>query len=184
MSIKNKTIYEIAYSYYKKQDYKTAIEFFEKVVNNKDSNEDDIADSYVMLGICNMFLAEECTTSEIKYELKAIEYYKKVIDYYPKNIDKAILIDLAMAYGYIKDYDNAILINKKVIEIDEENADAYFYLAGLYNIQGDSNKALPYALKAIEIFDQSWNYYFHLSLIYSNLSNFEESINALKKLLI
>ena len=76
---------------------------------------------------------------------------------------------------------NAILINEKIIEIDKENADAYYHLAGLYNIQKDSNKALPFALKAIEIFDQSWNYYFHLSLIYSNLSNFEESINALKK---
>lgn len=178
---KNKSMYELAYSYYQKQDFKTAIKFFEKVVNKDDSSEDDIADSYVMLGISNMFLAEKCTTDEINYELRAIECYTKVIDCYPKYIDESILTDLALAYGYIKDYDNAILTNKKVIEIDEENADAYFHLAWLYDLQGNSNKALPYALKAIEIFDQSWNYYFHLSLIYRNLPNFEESINALKK---
>lgn len=178
---KKNDMYELAYSYYQKQDFETAIKFFEKVVNKDDSSEDDIADSYVMLGICNMFLAEKCTTDEINYELRAIECYTKVIDCYPKYIDESILTDLALAYGYIKDYDNAILINKKVIEIDEENADAYFHLAGLYYIQEDSNKALAFALKAIEIFDQSWSYYFHLSLIYRNLSNFEESINALKK---
>jgi tetratricopeptide (TPR) repeat protein len=181
MLIKNKSMYELAYSYYQKQDFETAIKFFEKVVNKDDSSENDIADSYVMLGVCNMFLAEKCITDEIKYELRAIEYYTKVIDCYPKHIDEAILTDLALAYGDIKDYDNAILAYEKVIKFDEENADAYFQLAGLYDIQGDSNKALSYALKAIEIFDQSWNYYFHLSLIYRDLSNFEESINILKK---
>lgn len=178
---KDENIFEIAYSYYEKQDYKTAIEFFEKVINSKDSIEDDIADSYIMLGVCNMFLAEKCTTGEIEYELKAIEYYSKVINCYPKNVDKKMLIDLALAYGYIKDYDNAILINKKIIEIDDEDSDAYFHLAELYDVQGDSDKALTFAIKAIEISDQSWDYYFRLSLIYRNLSNFEESINALKK---
>lgn len=69
---KDENIFEIAYSHYEKQDYKTAIEFFEKVINSKNSSEDDIADSYIMLGVCNMFLAEKCTTGEIEYELKAI----------------------------------------------------------------------------------------------------------------
>lgn len=54
-------------------------------------------------------------------------------------------------------------------------------MSELYDVQGDSDKALTFALKAIEISDQSWDYYFRLSLIYRNLSNFEESINALKK---
>ena len=170
--------YGLGNCYYELKDYKTAITYFEQVIQ---TNNYYCADSYAMLGICNMNLAEECTTNEIRYELKAIEYYKKIIDFYPKKIDEGILTDLALAYGYIKDFDNAILINEKIIEIDEENADAYFHLAGLYDIQGDSNKALPYVLKAIEIFDQSWGYYFGLSLIYRNLSNFEESINALKK---
>ena len=36
MLIKNKSMYELAYSYYQKQDFETAIKFFEKVVNKDD----------------------------------------------------------------------------------------------------------------------------------------------------
>ncbi|NCB46043.1 hypothetical protein EOM81_03425 [bacterium] len=47
MLIKNKTIYEIAYSHFEKQDYKTAIEFFEnqklpEVNNNEKTSESKI----------------------------------------------------------------------------------------------------------------------------------------------
>lgn len=170
--------YGLGYCYYELEDYETAILYFKKVIETEN---EDTSDAYVMLGICNMFLAEIFDTADFKYEKEAIKYYSKVIDFYPKKIDDGILTDLALAYTYMRDCDNAIVSYEKLIKFDEENADAYIRLAGLYDSKGESNKALSYALKAIEIFDKSWTYYFELSLIYSNLSNFEESINALKK---
>ena len=92
--------YGLGNCYYELKDYETAINYFEQVIQTSNYY---CGDSYAMLGICNMNLAEECTTNEIKYELKAIEYYKKIINHYPKKIDEGILTDLALAYGYIKD---------------------------------------------------------------------------------
>ena len=141
--INSRCTYGLGNCYYELEEYETAILYFKKVIETE--NEDN-SDAYVMLGICNMFLAELFDTDDFKYEKEAIKYYSKVIDFYPKKIDAKILIDLALAYTYMRDCDNAILYFEKVIEIDKENADVYIKSAGLCSFRGESNTALNYAL--------------------------------------
>lgn len=79
----------------------------------------------------------------------AIPDYTKAIELTHKNKDLENLYYFrATAYKNLKQYDNAISDLKKVIKINSQNADYYFMISEVYEIQENYKKAFYYHQKA------------------------------------
>lgn len=130
-------IYELGMVYYSRMDNKKAIEYFELAAANGFRQD---ADYFVNLG--NVYL----NTGDTK---KGIELFKKALEKRPYN--QSIINDLAYAYYYNKDYQDAIDSWDQVLQIDKTNARALYMIGMAYQKKGEKGKGQALCDKAIEL---------------------------------
>lgn len=109
--------YELAYAYYAKEDYKTAIEILEKNAEHKDVNErlyQLLGNSYDLLGKTD----------------KALEAYDAGLKKFPNS--GIIYLEKGNVYWNIKEYDKALPFYEKGIEVDPKFPSNYYRATRIY----------------------------------------------------
>jgi superkiller protein 3 len=69
----------------------------------------------------------------------------------------------------------------KVVELDPNNGDAYFYLGYLSESQGELSEAVNYYEKAVEVAPKNAEAYFNLGNVYASLGQNGEAIASYLK---
>src|SRR5882672_10149917 len=118
------------------------------------------------------------------YMTKAVEYYKKdaELDADPK-MKKLSLQYLVAAYGpdKLNDPTQQEPILQQMIQVDPTDPANYFYLANIYEQNGDYEKAEQQFLKAKEMKPNDSTVYTTLAAFYDRQGEFEKTINALNE---
>jgi tetratricopeptide (TPR) repeat protein len=83
---------------------------------------------------------------------------------------------MAMTYDNEKEYDDAIKLYKKAIELDDKYDRAYFFLANAYDEIGEKEKAIECYQKVNELNPEDYWAYVNLGVIYE-----EQNQNSLAK---
>ncbi len=104
----------------------------------------------------------------------ALEYYleaeKMVIGC------SSLLIDIALIYDELKDYDKAESYYEKVLSFDEENSAAYYGLATIFDNLKQYDKAIAFYKEAIELDKYYYQAHFFLANIYDMMKETNLSI--------
>jgi tetratricopeptide (TPR) repeat protein len=118
------------------------------------------------------------------YMAKAVEYYEKDadLDADPK-MKKLSLQYLVAAYGpdKLNDPTKQEPILEKMIQVEPTDPANYFYLANIYESNGDYEKAEAQFLKAKEMKPNESTVYTTLAAFYDRQGEFEKTINALNE---
>src|ERR1051325_5876396 len=118
------------------------------------------------------------------YMAKAVQFYKKdaEIDPDPK-MKKLSLQYLVAAYGADKlnDPTQQEPILQQMIQVDPSDPANYFYLANIYEQNGDYEKAEEQFLKAKEMKPNEPTVYTTLAAFYDRQGEFDKTINALNE---
>src|ERR1041384_200812 len=118
------------------------------------------------------------------YMTKAVEFYKKdaEIDPDPK-MKKLSLQYLVAAYGpdKLNDPTQQEPILQQMIQVDPSDPANYFYLANIYEQNGDYEKAEEQFLKAKEMKPNEPTVYTTLAAFYDRQGEFDKTINALNE---
>jgi len=191
----------LAFLNFFKYDYKTADEYFKKVIEYSP----DKAEAYYDVGdiyydrIKNMDKAMEYfkravelkpdfadaysylgTISREKEDYsKAIEYYEKAIQLKPNSkAEYAALNGIGTAYFYKQDFDKAIEFYKKALDlkIDDVDANIYFNIGIAYIRKQDYDKSMEYLKKVIELNPKHVKAYRAMGSIYSMKHNYTKAI--------
>ena len=80
-------------------------------------------------------------------------YFEKLIDEYPDKIDG--YFGAALAYERLEDYDQAIQVTKRILEIDSTHIAAHANIADEYMWIGDLKQAEKYTKREVELFEAS-----------------------------
>lgn len=130
-------IYELGMVYYNIKNDKKAIEYYE-LAAARGFRQD--ADYMVNLGNSYMNIGDN---------KKGIELFKKALERRP--FSQSILNDLAYAYYYNKNYQEAIDTWDQVLQLDKTNARSLFMIGIAYQKKGDKAKGQALCDKAIEM---------------------------------
>lgn len=123
-------LYNSATKYFNAGDFKTALEYYQKI---------ELQTPEVLYSIASCYF-------EMNENEKAIEYFKKVLNQDPKDV-KAMYFT-ANAYLNLKNNDMAIEYLNKILAIEPENADAKQALAAIK--QGNEGRDLDMAINLYE----------------------------------
>ena len=105
---------------------------------------------------------------------EAQEIIENMLTENPKYLEAYIL--QAKNYIFMKDYDSAFESAQQIIEIDQNNANGYFYNAlALFEI-GDTNFAIESMKKAISLDVNNAMYYVRMSEFYQKLGQYENAL--------
>src|SRR5258705_10518339 len=118
------------------------------------------------------------------YMAKAVEYYKKDAELDPDpKMKKLSLQYLVAAYGpdKLNDPTQQEPILQQMIQVDPTDPANYFYLANIYEQNGDYEKAEEQFLKAKEMKPNEATVYTTLAAFYDRQGEFEKTINALNE---
>ncbi|VAW68308.1 hypothetical protein MNBD_GAMMA09-1683 [hydrothermal vent metagenome] len=99
-----------------------------------------------LLLICALLVS--CSTGKVKENTDDVSEAQKII-----NIDSDIKDQFDLAVSYLKsaDYDKAITLLEKLIEVEKRVPAPYVNLSIAYEYKGDKEKAEKYLLKAVSI---------------------------------
>lgn len=143
-SEKAKALFQKAYEFSEKQDFKNAEKYYLKALK-EDPNFVEVYDNlgrlYRRIG---------------KYD-KAISNYKKSLELYPKGI--MAHQNLAVVYAIKKEYDKAIIEYKEIIKLSPDNAEGYFGLANSYMMLSKFDLAAKNAERTVEIYKKTNSHY-------------------------
>lgn len=128
--------FELADIYLKKENYKEAKIYFQKILDLK-----EMPGAYYGLAISNDF-----ESKDIGYSIKN---YKRAIDLDP-DYDRAYYY-LAHAYDKLGESKLAIEEFEKVIELDEHDFVAYNDLGSIYEVLNENEEAERYVKKSLDI---------------------------------
>ena len=122
----------------KKENYKTALGYFEKAVKI----DSVFAFAWDNIGICYRKLGD--------YD-KAMAAYKKSLEIDPEGLMP--LQNIAVVYMYKNEYENAIAAYQKLAELDEKNPEVYYGIGNIYaSALNEYEKALDYMCKAYNLY--------------------------------
>ena len=79
----------------------------------------------------------------------ALDVMEKTIDKFPKNIPS--LLKLAELQLILKQFDGSFFTVQKILNIDKQNAEAFFMLGMIYRAQNEKEKAIASFQSAVEI---------------------------------
>lgn len=200
-----KTLYRLAFSYYKIGDYSKANTTFEDYIQKCDDNE-DIYEAFYYMGRCLEYLEEdelaiekykECL--EIKpdyYEAlealsliysnlndfeKAISIYDEILKYYPHmyeaNFNKAII------YMNYRNFDEAMICYQKALDENGSLVSARYNIGQIAFLKGDYQKAIENFIIVKDDDNYKVRAEYYLAKAYSILKNIELAKDYLKKVM-
>lgn len=73
------------------------------------------------------------------------------------------------------DYKKAQKVLSEVIEVDEKNVDAYFYLANIFHLKGEIGKAIKAFNKVISLDPNHTDASISLSVLYNDIGKYEQA---------
>lgn len=91
------------------------------------------------------------------------------------------LLEEGKTYYNNGEYDKAIEIFKKAVEINPNDDDSWRLLSNSYNRNGQIEEAIKYYLKAAELNPDDSRNWFNLGISYSNNEQYKEAINSFLK---
>ncbi len=158
---------EIGVIYFKKSEYKKALESYDFAI----TNDENYSDAYFNKG--NTF-------AEMEKFGEAIKMYKHFL-----KLEKN---ENAMAYSYIgscykdmKDFKNAEKYYKKSLKIEGDLEEALFGMAYIKFLKSKFLESLFYMKRIINFNKKDTRFYYFLGKIYIELKIFEEAFMSLKK---
>jgi tetratricopeptide (TPR) repeat protein len=187
--LKAKRTFRDANGLYQSNDYKAAAAKYEEVValDQDTLNKFNLTPSYFFLANSydNLYRgAKKGDAANDAYMTKAVENYKKDadLDSDPK-MKKLSLQYLVAAYGpdKLNDPTQQEPILQKMIEVDPTDPANYFYLANIYEQNGDYDKAEAQFLKAKEMKPNESTVYTTLAAFYDRQGEFPKVIEALNE---
>ena len=174
---------------YQSSDYKAAAAKYEQVTALDESvlHQFKLEPAYFFLANSydNLYRsAKKGDATNDAYMTKAVEFYKKdaQIDPDPK-MKKLSLQYLVAAYGpdKLNDPTQQEPILQQMIQVDPTDPANYFYLANIYEQNGDYDKAEEQFLKAKEMKPNDATVYTTLAAFYDRQGEFDKTINALNE---
>jgi tetratricopeptide (TPR) repeat protein len=187
--LKAKRTFRDANGMYQSSDYKAATAKYEEVVALDEGvlHQFHLEPAYFFLANSydNLYRgAKKGDPTNDGYMSKAVEYYKKdaEIDPDPK-MKKLSLQYLVAAYGpdKLNDPTQQEPILQQMIEVDPTDPANYFYLANIYEQNGDYDNAEKQFLKAKEMKPNESTVYTTLAAFYDRQGEFDKTINALNE---
>lgn len=187
--LKAKRTFRDANGLYQSSDYKAAAAKYEEVValDENTLHQFHLEPAYFFLANSydNLFRsARKGDATNDAYMNKAVEYYKKdsQIDPDPK-MKKLSLQYLVAAYGpdKLNDPTQQEPILQQMISMDPTDPANYFYLANIYEQNGDYEKAEEQFLKAKEMKPNDATVYTTLAAFYDRQGEFDKVIDALNQ---
>ncbi len=165
-------LYNLGVAYCRQGLHNTSIEYFQKILNLP-SGSADIITIYKLLTYSQIIIE--------KYK-EAVNTVKEGLKLSPQD---TVLLSM---YGYCLEkmnfYNDAIDVFMEIIEIDNENYNAYNSLAYLYAVSGKNlNSALKYAKTALESNPENASYLDTMGYVYLKKGNANLSKNCLTKAL-
>ena len=132
----------MALCYHKKQDYVNALKYYDFALKTEPDNYELLANKALTLHAMDNYVA-------------AIEIYKELLDKQPNDRIKQNLAAASIAYGYDlyekQDYGQAILYFEDAINLDKNEASAYFGYAQANEKMGCIETALGSYEKAVSL---------------------------------
>lgn len=201
MENENKEI-DLALELYKKADYKKAIETF-SILNEKDKNNPNILNN---IGLCYMKLSDDERASEyfikaLSFNPKSVQTYINLSDVYYRNnniveginllengvtlMPNEIALKHYLSRFYLKDcrYDLAMDQLFEILDIDNENLDAYWDLGNIQFELGDYDSAVENYENVLEKITTNAVMYYQTAITYEATDNIDKAIsNHLKAL--
>jgi len=187
--LKAKRTFRDANGLYQSSDYKAAAGKYEQVVALDEGvlHQFHLEPAYFFLANSydNLYRsAKKGDPTNDGYMSKAVEFYKKdaEIDPDPK-MKKLSLQYLVAAYGpdKLNDPTQQEPILQQMIEVDPTDPANYFYLANIYEQNGDYENAEKQFLKAKEMKPNESTVYTTLAAFYDRQGEFDKTINALNE---
>jgi tetratricopeptide (TPR) repeat protein len=187
--LKAKRTFRDANGLYQSSDYKAAAGKYEQVVALDEGvlHQFHLEPAYFFLANSydNLYRsAKKGDATNDGYMSKAVEFYKKdaEIDPDPK-MKKLSLQYLVAAYGpdKLNDPTQQEPILQQMIEVDPTDPANYFYLANIYEQNGDYENAEKQFLKAKEMKPNESTVYTTLAAFYDRQGEFDKTINALNE---
>jgi tetratricopeptide (TPR) repeat protein len=187
--LKAKRQFRDANGLYQSSDYKPAAAKYEEVVALDEStlHQFHLEPAYFFLANSydNLYRsAKKGDATNDAYMAKAVDAYKKdaAIDPDPK-MKKLSLQYLVAAYGpdKLNDPTQQEPILQQMIEVDPTDPANYFYLANIYEQNGDYDKAEAEFLKAKEMKPNEPTVYTTLAAFYDRQGEFQKTIDALNE---
>jgi tetratricopeptide (TPR) repeat protein len=187
--LKAKRTFRDANGLYQSSDYKAAAGKYEQVVALDEGvlHQFHLEPAFFFLANSydNLYRsAKKGDATNDGYMSKAVEYYKKdaEVDPDPK-MKKLSLQYLVAAYGpdKLNDPTQQEPILQQMIEVDPTDPANYFYLANIYEQNGDYENAEKQFLKAKEMKPNESTVYTTLAAFYDRQGEFDKTINALNE---
>jgi len=187
--LKAKRTFRDANGLYQGSDYKAAAAKYEQVVVLDQDTLDrfNLTPAYFFLANSydNLYRsAKKGDPANDANMTKAVEFYKKDAEHDadPK-MKKLSLQYLVAAYGpdKLNDPTQQEPILQQMIQVDPSDPANYFYLANIYEQNGDYEKAEAQFLKAKEMKPNESTVYTTLAAFYDRQGEFEKTINALNE---
>ena len=187
--LKAKRTFRDANGLYQGSDYKAAAAKYEQVVALDQDTLDrfSLTPSYFFLANSydNLYRsAKKGDPANDANMTKAVEFYKKDAEHDPDpKMKKLSLQYLVAAYGpdKLNDPTQQEPILQQMIQVDPSDPANYFYLANIYEQNGDYEKAEAQFLKAKEMKPNESTVYTTLAAFYDRQGEFEKTINALNE---
>ena len=187
--LKAKRAFRDANGMYQSSDYKNAVGKYETVValDEDTLHQFHLEPAYFFLANSydNMFRsAKRGDATNDAFMTKAVEYYKKDADIDPDpKMKKLALQYLVAAYGpdKLNDPTQQEPILQQMIQVDPTDPANYFYLANIYEQNGDYEKAEEQFLKAKEMKPNESTVYTTLAAFYDRQGEFDKTIDALNQ---
>jgi len=187
--LKAKRAFRDANGMYQASDYKPAIGKYEQVtaLSEDTLHQFHLEPAYFFLANSYDNLYRPSKTGDTANDAlmnKAVEYYKKDADIDPDpKMKKLSLQYLVAAYGpdKLNDPTQQEPILEQMIKVDPTDPANYFYLANIYESNGDYDKAEQEFLKAKEMKPNEPTVYTTLAAFYDRQGEFDKTINALNE---
>src|SRR5258705_6741154 len=187
--LKAKRAFRDANGMYQASDYKKAVVKYEGVVALDEGTLHDFhrepAYFFLANSYDNMYRSSKRGDAANDNNMsKAVEFYKKDADIDPDpKMKKLSLQYLVAAYGpdKLNDPTQQEPILQQMIQVDPTDPANYFYLANIYEQNGDYGKAEEQFLKAKEMKPNESTVYTTLAAFYDRQGEFDKTISALNE---
>ncbi|PLX02843.1 MAG: hypothetical protein C0595_09245 [Marinilabiliales bacterium] len=174
-----KALYSVAYTYFNKKEYASAIRQFTNYLNSNDDNGGMRTDA--MLRLADSYFISR------KYE-NALSWYNKVLKESDRDLDYA-LYQKAFCYGARGDFNNKIASLNELVKRHGNSMlydDALYEIASTYSIMNDNRHAISNYEKLVREKPQSSfskKSLVKMGFLYYNNNQYEKAISSLKQVI-